>query len=159
MQNQNTKVYKGKYQTDRWGSYNGNWACIQAIIQVAAEVARVMVQAMAVASAGNNQWAQNAGPKLGRSIKKQLTFDLGSTDKYVELRNFKMEVKYMFQNYNINQAESMPITKKKWLGRQGLQLLKLLTQAEQELFNAEEGLFETLSNKCKLQYNETIKSL
>ena len=39
-----------------------------------------------------------------------------------------------------------------------LQLPKILTQAEQILCN-EEGLFETLSNKFKLKYNETIKSL
>ena len=36
---------------------------------------------------------------------------------------------------------------KNWLGRQGLQLLETLTQAEQGASNAEEGLFETLSNK------------
>ena len=38
-------------------------------------------------------------------------------------------------------------------------LLETLTQAEQEVCNAEEGLSETLSNKFKLQCNESIKSL
>ena len=52
----------------------------------------------------------------------------------------------------------MPIIKI-WLGRQGLQLLESLTQAEQEVSNTEEGLFEMLNSKFKPQYNDTIKSL
>ena len=39
-----------------------------------------------------------------------------------------MKVKNMFQNYNINEAERVPIIKKNWLGMQGLQLLETLTQ-------------------------------
>ena len=53
---------------------------------------------------------------------KQQTFDWCSTDKYAELRNFKLEVRNMFQNYSVRQAERVP-TIKNWLGRQGLQLL------------------------------------
>ena len=53
-------------------------------------------------SADNNQKAQNAGPKLGGPIMKQPTFDWSSTDKYVELRNFKKEVRNMFQKYAYN---------------------------------------------------------
>ena len=48
---------------------------------------------------------------------------------------------------------------KNWLGRKGLQYLETLTTAEKETCNTLEGLFETLSNKFKLQYNERIKSL
>ena len=40
---------------------------------------------------------QNAGPKLGESKMRQLNFDWSSTDKYAELRNFKIEVRNMFQ--------------------------------------------------------------
>ena len=36
----------------------------------------------------------------------------------------------MFQNYSINQTESVPSIKH-WLGRQGLQFLEAPTQAEQ----------------------------
>ena len=36
-----------------------------AVVQVAAEAARVAVQAMAIASANSNQRAQNVGSKLG----------------------------------------------------------------------------------------------
>ena len=48
---------------------------------------------------------------------------------------------------------------KKWLGRKGLQYLQTLTTAEKETCNMLEGLFETLCNKFKPQYNEMIKSL
>ena len=46
-----------------------------------------------------------------------------------------MEVKDMFQNYSISLAERVPILKKNWLGRQGLQLIETLTQALQEACN------------------------
>ena len=47
----------------------------ETVVQIAAEAARVAVQAMAMASAENNQSAQNVGLKLGRSIMRQLTFN------------------------------------------------------------------------------------
>ena len=46
----------------------------------------------------------------------------------------------MLQNYRKRQAEGIPIIKN-WLGRQDLQLLESLTEAEQEACNAKEGLF------------------
>ena len=45
---------------------------------------------------------------------------------------------------------------KNWLGRKGLQLLETLTEAEQEKCEMSEQLFQSLSNKFKLRYNETI---
>ena len=45
------------------------------------------------------------------------------------------------------------------MGRKGLQYLETLTNTEKEMCNMLEGLFETLTNKFKPQYNETIKSL
>ena len=48
---------------------------------------------------------------------------------------------------------------KNWLGRKGLQYLEMFTVAEKEACYTLEGLFETLCNKFKLQYNKTIKSL
>ena len=65
-----------------------------------------------------------------------------------------MEVKSIFQNCSINQAERVPVIKN-WLSRQGLQLLETLTQAEQELCNADKGLFETLSKNLNCN---TMKS-
>ena len=68
----------------------------EAVVQVAAKAERAAVQVMAMASADNNQRAQNVAPKLCRLIVKQQTFNWSSTAKYVEQRNFKMEVKNMF---------------------------------------------------------------
>ena len=110
-----------------------------------AETARVAVQAMTMARTDNNQRAQNfVGPQLGRSIMKQPTFNWSSIDicRTEELQNGgKIFLKVL-------------IIKKNWLGRQGLQLLETLTQVEQEACNEEEVLFETLSNKFKLQCNK-----
>ena len=39
------------------------------------------------------------------------------------------------------------------LGRKGLQLLELLTEAEQGECKISEGLFQTMINKFKLRYN------
>ena len=43
--------------------------------------------------------------------------------------------------------------------QKGLQFPESLTQMEQERCNTTEGLFATLNNKFKAQYNDTIKSL
>ena len=119
------------------------------------KAARVAIQAMTIAEA---ERSQNVGPKLSRLIMKQLTFDLNTMNKYAELRNFRLWVKNMFQNYKISQAERVPFIKN-WLGRQDLQLLESLAQAEVEAHNTPEGIFEMLNNKWKPQYNETIMSL
>ena len=49
-----------------------------AIVQAVAKVARVAIEAMTVAEA---ERSQNAGPKLGGPIMKQLTFNWNFTDK------------------------------------------------------------------------------
>ena len=55
----------------------------ESVIQIATEAGTAAVQALAMARVENNQRAQNAGPKLGRPIMRQLTFDWSSTYKYV----------------------------------------------------------------------------
>ena len=47
----------------------------ETVVQVVAEAARVVMQAMAMASAGYNQRAENAGPNLDGPIMKQPTLD------------------------------------------------------------------------------------
>ena len=94
----------------------------KAIDQVAAEAQRVGVQAMVWVNTDNSQRTQNAGPKLGGPMVKQLTFNWSSKDKYAELKNFKMKLKNMFQNYSISQAERVPNIKN-CLGRKAPQLL------------------------------------
>ena len=106
-QPQNTKVYKASTKQ----------AVNQAIMANetspdSSQGARVAVQAMAIASVENNQRVKNVGPKLGRPIMTQLTFDWTSIDKYAEIRNFRMEVTNMFKNYNTSQVERVPIIKK-----------------------------------------------
>ena len=60
----------------------------ETIAQIAAEAARVVVQAMAMTSVENNQGTQNARLKLGGPLMTQPTLYWSSTDKYAELRNF-----------------------------------------------------------------------
>ena len=62
---------------------------------------------MSMASAAR---AENAGPRMSRPIMKQPTFDWNVKDKYTELRNFKLEVDNMFQNFNISQRGRVFIT-------------------------------------------------
>ena len=62
----------------------------------------------------------------------------------------------MYLSYNTPQAERITIIEN-WLSRKGIQFLETLTQAEQERCNIQEGLFTTLINKFKPQYNEAIR--
>ena len=66
----------------------------EAIGQAVAQATKAAIQAMAVAGP---ERTQNAGPKLGMSIMKQLIFHWSSTEKYTVLRNFKLEVKICFK--------------------------------------------------------------
>ena len=59
----------------------------------------------------------------------------------------------MLQNYNLGQTEKVLVIKK-WLGREGLQLIATLTDEEQEACNSEKALFDTLNRKFKPQYNK-----
>ena len=58
--------------------------------------------------------------------------------------------------YNTPQTDILAVAQN-WLERRGLQYLETLMTVEKH--NTPEGLFETLSNKFKTHYNETIKSL
>ena len=74
------------------------------------------------------------------------------------MKTFRLEVNNILSTYNTPQTDKLALVKN-WLGRKGLQYLEMLTMAEKETCNMLEGLFETLYNKFKHQYNETIKSL
>ena len=123
----------------------------EAIAQAVAEATRAALQAMALARA---ERTQNAGPRLGRPLMKQPTFNL-EKNRYNEFKNFRLEVNNRLKLYSMPQAEKIAITKN-WLGRKGLQFLESLTQMEQESCDTMEGLLTILSNKFKPQYNETI---
>ena len=89
---------------------------------------------------------------------KQLMFNWSTQDNYSKLKAFRIEVNNVLSMYNTPKTDKLAVAKN-WLGRKGLQYLETLTTAEKETCNTLEGLFKTLSNKFKLQYNETIKSL
>ena len=126
----------------------------EAIAQAVAET-RAAIQAMAPAGA---ERTQNVGPRLGRQMMKQPTFNWEAEDKYNELKNFRLEVNNTFKSYNTPQTEELAIIKK--LARQKvLKFIESLTQMEQERWNTMEGLFTTFDNKFKPQFKETIKSL
>ena len=80
------------------------------------------------------------------------------THKYSELKTFRLEVNNVLSMYNTSETDKLAIVKN-WLGRKGLQYLETLTIVVKEMCNTLEGLFITLSNKFKPQYNKTIKSL
>ena len=89
---------------------------------------------------------------------KQPTFDWDAEDKYSELKTFRLEVNNILSTYNTLQTDKLALVKN-WLGRKGLQYLETLTTTEKETCNTLEGLFNTLTNKFKPQYNETIRLL
>ena len=128
----------------------------EAIAKAVAEVTRVTIQAM------SEGWAEQthnmAGPKIGSPAMKQPTFDWDAEGKYMELKTFRLEVNNVLSTYNTPQTDKLALVKN-WLGRKGLQYLETLTTTEKETCNTLEGLFKILTNKFKLQYNETIKLL
>ena len=106
---------------------------------------------------GSEIKAASVRPKIDGPLLRPLSLDWSSTDKYPELRNFRMEVNNTFSNYNINKAEKS--ANYKILARQAKStILRDLTKADQEACSTIEGLFETLSNKFRPQCNETINS-
>ena len=126
------------------------------ITKAVAEVTRVAIQAMVEA------WVERmhdiSGPKIGGTTMKQLTFDWNAEVMYSELKTFRLEVNNVLSIYSTPQAGNLALVKN-WLWRKGLQYLETLMTAEKETCNNLEGLFETVTNKLKPQYNETIKSL
>ena len=62
----------------------------EAIAKTVAEETRVVIQAMASATAERPQ--SMAGPKVGRPATKQPCFNREADDRYGELKNFRFEV-------------------------------------------------------------------
>ena len=127
-----------------------------AIAKAVAEATRMAIQAMAVAMAEKPQSV--AGPKIGRSAMKQPTFNWEAEDKYSKLKTLRLEVNSILVTYNTPQAEQLAMVKN-WLSRKGLQFIESLTSDEKDTCSTLEGPFKILTNKFKLQFNETIKLL
>ena len=128
----------------------------EAIARAVTEATRVAIQTMAEARVVRTH--NISGAKIGSPAMKQLRFDFNAEDKYSELKTFRLEVNNVLSMYNTPQTDKLAEVKN-WIGRKGLQCLETLMTAEKETNNTLEGLFETLSNTFKPQYNETIKSL
>ena len=88
---------------------------------------------------------------------KQPSFNWVVDNKYNELKTFRLEVNNILRIYNKPQAEQLVMIKN-WLGRKGLQFIELLTEAEKDGCSILKGLFKTLTNKFRPQFNETIKT-
>ena len=99
-----------------------------------------------------------AGPKIGGSAMKHLTFNWDSEDKYSKLKTSKLKVNNILSTYYIPQVEQLAMIKN-WLGRKGLQFLETLTNVEKVTCDTLEGLFNMLTSKFSPQINEIIKLL
>ena len=123
----------------------------ETIAKAVAEAMRVAIQSMAAATAERPQGA--AGPKIVRPATKQPTFNWEMEDKYNNPKTFRLEVNNILSTYNMPLSEQLAIVKN-WLGRKGLQFLESLMNEEKVTCNMLEGLFETLTNKFRPQFNE-----
>ena len=92
----------------------------------------------------------SAEPRMSGPIMKEPTFDQSTKDKYAELRNHKLEVSNMLQSFNLGQTERV-FAIKNWQDKEGLQLTATLAQEDQEAYNNEKGLFDTLNKQFKQQ--------
>ena len=128
----------------------------EAIARAVAEPTRIALQTMA--EAWVERMHNRSGPKVGGPTMKQPTFNWNVQDKYSKLKTFQLEANNILSTYNTPQTDKLVLVKN-WLGGKDLQYLEMLTTAEKETCNTLEGLFDTLSNKFKPQYNETIKAL
>ena len=71
-----------------------------AITQAVVETIKAIVQALGVAVC-----EVSTGPKIDGPTLSYSTFYWCSRDKYVELRNFRLEVNNILHSYNVNNTE------------------------------------------------------
>ena len=62
-------------------------------------------------AASRAERTQNVGPRLGRPLMKQPTFNWEAEDKYNELINFRQLINSIFKSYSTSQAEQIAIIK------------------------------------------------
>ena len=126
------------------------------IAKAVAEAMRIAIQTMVEMQLRmtENQW----GPKIGSPLLKQPQFNWDAANKYSKWKAFILEVKNVLSTYNTPEHDKIAIVKN-WLGRKGLNYTESITEAEKQTCNILQGLFDTLSTRFWLQFNETIKSL
>ena len=126
----------------------------EAIVKAVAETTRAMIQTMVE----SHQRQEVQGPRLGGPALNQPQFNWEVADKYTEWKAFILEVRNMLSTYNAHEQEKIAMVKN-WLGRKGLHYLESLTEGEKQACGTLQGLIDTLAEKFRPQYNETIKSL
>ena len=89
---------------------------------------------------------------------KQPQFNWEAADKYTEWKAFILEIMNVLSTYNAQEQDKIAILKN-CLGRKGLPYIESLTEVEKQACNTLQGLFDTLAEKFRTQFNETIKSL
>ena len=106
----------------------------------------------------SHQRQEVQGPKLGGPVLKQPQFNWETADKYTEWKAFVLEVRNMLSTYNAHEQEKIAMVKN-WLGRKDLHYLESWIEGEKQVCGTLQGLIDTLAEKFRPQYNETIKSL
>ena len=128
----------------------------EAIAKAVVDATWVAIQTLSEVQ--NQRSEDQRGPKLGGPVLKQPLFNWEATDKYMEWKAFRLEVRNVLFMYNAKEKDKIAMVKN-WLGRKGLHYLESLTETEKHACNTLQGLFDTLATKFKSQFNETIKSL
>ena len=98
----------------------------EVIGQVVVEAARVTIQTMAAARAERKQ---NIRIQTRWAYNETTNIQLGAKDKYIEVKNFRLEIKNVFKSYSTPQVQQITIIKN-LLGKKCLQFLEILTQTE-----------------------------
>ena len=126
----------------------------EAIAKAVAEATRAAIQTMVEL----HQRQEVQGPKLGSPAMKQPQFNWEVADKYMKWKAFVPEVRNMLSTYNTCKQEKIAMVKN-WIGRKGLHYLESLMEGEKWACDTLQGLIDSLDEKVRPQYNETIKSL
>ena len=126
----------------------------EVITKAVAEATRATIQTMVELL----QRQEVQGPKLGSPAMKQPQYTWEVADKYMEWKAFMLEVRNVLSTYNTHKQEKITMVKN-WLGRKGLHYLEILMEGEKWVYDILQGLIDTLVEKFRPQYNETIKSL
>ena len=87
-------------------------ATAQAAVEAIKAAVQAMIDTASECSSGARSQPSSAGSKIGGPTLRKLTFDWGSRDKYVELRNFRLEVNNILQSYNVNNTQKIAIVKR-----------------------------------------------
>ena len=128
----------------------------EVIVKAMAEATRAAIQAMATAMAERPQ--NMAGPKIGINAMKQPTFNWEAEDKYSKTQNIQVRGKWYISNIQYTSGRTAS-SGTHWLGRKVLKFIESLASEEKDTCSTLEGLFKILTNKFRLQFNETIISL